>query len=366
MTLARQRADGDHRPARPVTQAHRPGLLRRSPGWALALVSAVVLVTTAVIAVALGPVRVPVPTVYAVLAEHLLSIDRTDPISYASREIVWGIRLPRVLLGLLVGGGLAACGVVLQALLRNPLADPYLIGVSAGATLGVVVALTVPTLAATALGLPAIAFVGGMLAFLLVFACAQRAGQLPPLRLVLAGVAIGALLTAITQWLIVTSPDNGDLRRALTWMLGSLTGIQLPGLAVPAVITGLSLAAFWAGSRWLDALALGEETAHTLGVNVAAMRVALIVLVAVTVGALVSVSGAVGFVALIVPHAVRMLIGTGHRRLLPLAATWGAIFLVWADVLARVVRPGQEIPLGVVTAIVGAPVFLVVLRRSTR
>ena len=337
------------------------------PGWVGAL-SLVTLLTSIVVAIGLGPVAISPRVVYGVLAEEFLGplgIDATSDASFAQREIVTGIRLPRVLLGVVVGSGLAGCGVVLQALLRNPLADPYLIGVSSGATFGVVVVLATPTGIGAVMSLPLAAFVFGMAAFAVVFVVAKRGVRLDPLRLVLTGVAVGAMFTAASQWVILSFPDNGDLRRALTWILGSLTGRELGAVTTPAVVTIVALVVFWVFSSRLDSLALGEEAARSLGVSVTWLRTGMVVLVAVTVGALVSVSGAVGFVALITPHGARLIVGTAHRRLLPIAAMWGATFLVWADVLARVVRPGQEIPLGVVTAILGAPVFLAILRRTT-
>ncbi|MFV0526222.1 MAG: FecCD family ABC transporter permease [Acidimicrobiales bacterium] len=335
-------------------------------GW-LGLASLTALLVSILLGIGLGPVTIGPDVVYGVLFEELLArvgVDVSTGASFAQREIVTGIRLPRVLLGVVVGGGLAGCGVVLQALLRNPLADPYLIGVSSGASFGVVAALAMPAIVGF-VSLPLAAFLAGMGAFVIVVLVARTGARLDPLRLVLTGVAVGAMFTAASQWIILSFPDNGDLRRALTWMLGSLTGQKLTAVALPAVVTALALVVFWTFAPRLDALAVGEETARSLGVSVGRLRTGMIVLVALTVGVLVSVSGAIGFVALIVPHGVRLLVGTAHRRLLPLAAMWGAIFLVWADVLARVVRPGQEIPLGVLTAMLGAPVFLVILRRTT-
>lgn len=348
-----------------MSRRHVAGAWRTIPTPVLLTITAGAVVASAVVAVGLGPVAVDASTAYGVLLEHLTGAEPGPDVPYATREIIVGIRLPRVLLAVIAGVGLSACGVVLQALLRNPLADPYLIGVSSGATFGVVTVLAVPSLAAMTLSVQAAAFVGGMIAFAGVFLVAQRGGQLPSLRLVLSGVGLAALFTALSHWIILTAPDNGALRSALTWMLGSLTGSTATQLVAPGVTVVVCVAAFVGSSRWLDALALGEEAAGTLGLHVGALRVSLVVAVALTVGMVVSVTGAVGFVALVVPHAVRLLVGTAHRRLLPMAAGCGALFLIWADVLARVVRPGQEVPLGVVTAALGAPVFLTILRRST-
>lgn len=362
VTSADDRTNGD-----PVDGDEARWLAPSGVGW-VGLTSLAVLVASVLFGIALGPVTISPRVVYGVLFEDIatrLGFDVTVDATYSQRQIVTGIRLPRVLLGVVVGCGLAACGVVLQALLRNPLADPYLVGVSSGASFGVVAVLAAPTTLGAVFSLPIAAFLAGISAFVIVFLIARRGVQLDPLRLVLTGVAVGAMYTAASQWIILSFPDNGDLRRALTWILGSLTGRDVDAVVVPALVTAVALIVFWVCSSYLDALAIGEEAARSLGVPVGWFRTGMITLVALTVGALVAVSGAIGFVALITPHAVRLLAGTARRRLLPIAAMWGATFLVWADVLARVVRPGQEIPLGVVTAVLGGPIFLIILRRTT-
>lgn len=339
--------------------------LQRLPLSLLLVVSLVALGVSAVVAVSFGPVRVPMTDVYAIVVDVAAPWLGLEPAaSFARREVVLGIRFPRVVLGVVVGAGLPVAGAIMQAVLRNPLADPYLIGVSSGAGFGVVAALVAPAVAPAWLSLPVAAFAGSILAFGLVFAFARQARQLTPVRLILAGVAVASFLSALTQWMIVSSSDEGTVRRSLTWLLGSLTGVELNALAVPAGITAVAIVVGLGCAGWLDAMALGEEGAHTLGIDVDRFRLVMVVVCALLVGALVSVSGAIGFVALIIPHALRLLVGTSYRRLLPLSAIWGAIFLVWADVVARVARPGVEIPLGVVTALVGAPFFLLILKRS--
>ncbi|MBP8920580.1 MAG: iron ABC transporter permease [Micropruina sp.] len=363
MTAVQQSAaDRDRATVEPLDTR---SLLQRCPAWVLVAASIAVLAGSAVTAIGLGPLRIPFTEVYAVLADTAMPWAGIDSgSSYARHEVVLGIRAPRVVLAIIVGAGLPVAGAIIQAILRNPLADPYLIGVSTGAGLGAVASLLFAALIPVWLGQPLTAFAGSMLAFGLVIGMARRSGQLTPIRLVLAGVAVAAFLAALTQWLIISASDEGTIRQALTWLLGSLTSVQFDQMPIPAIAVALGLTAGLAASGWLDALALGEEAAQSIGVDIVRFRWTMVSLSAAVVGTLVSVSGAIGFVALIVPHAVRLLVGSAHRRLLPLAAIWGAIFLVWADVLARIVRPGVEIPLGVVTALVGAPVFLSILRRT--
>ena len=238
------------------------------------------------------------------------------------------------------------------------------IGVSSGASFGVVTLMLVPNLPFSALSLPAGAFLGALGAFAMVFAMARKDSRLAPVRLVLAGVAVAAVLSALTQWVVLTA-ENSDVRTSLSWTLGSLTGVPLGDLVAPAVVTALITVVFLVVAGQLNAFALGEESAGTLGIHVERFRAVLVVLCALLIGTLVAYSGAVGFVALVVPHIVRLLFGTDHRKVLPFSFLVGASFLVWADVAARMVSAPSEVPLGVVTALVGGPFFLWILRRNS-
>lgn len=343
---------------------HGPQRLRVSTAAITAALFAVLTVSS-VWAVGIGPVSISFGRVYRILAEtyaRWLGV-RSDA-GPGERSIVTGIRLPRVLLGGIVGGGLAMSGAVLQALLRNPLADPYIIGVSSGASFGVVTLMLVPGLPFAALSLPAGAFLGALCAFVLVFAMARKDARLVPVRLVLAGVAVAAVLSALTQWIVLTA-ESSDVRTSLSWTLGSLTGVPLSNVLVPALVTAIVGLIFTAAAGQLNAFALGEEAAGTLGIDVERFRMVLVVLSALLIGTLVAFSGAVGFVALVVPHIVRLLFGTDHRKVLPFSFLVGASFLVWADVAARMVSAPSEVPLGVVTALIGGPFFLWILRRNS-
>lgn len=280
--------------------------------------------------------------------------------------IVLRLRLPRALLAIAVGGGLAVVGVAMQALVRNPLAEPYVLGASGGASAGAALFYLgfVPPLVAKAVSMPVAAVIGSWLALVFVFVVARQGPRLSTARLLLAGVAISALLGSITAFVTFASPEPDKLRAVLFWLLGSLAGADWPGtlLALSGALGGTAV--LWALARPLDLLATGEEPALALGVDVEKLKRALLALSAVVTGLLVSEAGLVGFVGLIAPHAVRLSVGPGHRRLVPLAFGSGAVFLLLADLLARTILGGQELPVGVVTALCGVPFFLVLLRTS--
>lgn len=275
--------------------------------------------------------------------------------------------MPRVLLGAVVGAGLAVAGTVLQALVRNQLADPFLLGASSGASAGAVLVIVYGAGAGlAALTVPLAAFAGSMGALVAVYAMARRGGTMTTGRLILAGVAVQYILSALTSLVLVLAAHPDQIRTVLFWTLGGLGGARWDELALPSaallVGTGLLLAL----ARPLDLLLAGEEGAHTLGLDTARFRAAVFVLTSLVIGVLVAYSGAIGFVGLMVPHAARMVVGAGHRALLPVAALGGAVFLVLADLVARTAAAPEEIPVGVVTALIGGPFFLWMLRRSSR
>jgi iron complex transport system permease protein len=273
--------------------------------------------------------------------------------------IVWDLRLPRVLTAAAVGAGLALAGAVMQSLTRNPLADPYLLGLSSGASLGAVAVLVV----GVGLLLPVAAFAGALLALVATLALARTGGTLAPGRAVLAGLAVSQLAAAGTSFVIFWTATGDSYREILNWLLGSLAGatwtsVAIAGVAVLAVGGVLVLSA-----TRLDAFAFGDTSAAALGIDVDRTRWTLMTVVALLTGAMVAVSGAIGFVGLILPHAVSSLTGPAHRRLLPVAALSGAVFLIWADTLARTVFDPRELPVGIITAFIGVPVFIVLIKR---
>ncbi|MDS1270662.1 iron ABC transporter permease [Lipingzhangella sp. LS1_29] len=330
--------------------------------WLLLVVPALVLSLGA--GVALGPVTIPPGQVlHLIVGQYLPGLG--DPPSGPRAAIINEIRLPRVVLGAVVGAGLAITGAVLQAILRNPLADPYLIGATGGASLGAVLVIIAGITPFGLLSLPLSAFLGAMVAFLVVIMIANRSGQLAPTRLILAGVAIAALTEALTSYIVLSSQDN-EVRSAMFWMLGGFTSAQWRTLSVTAVVVAVALVFFLAHSTRLNALALGDEGATSLGVEVDRIRMRLMVACALVVGSCVAVSGGIGFVALMVPHAVRMVAGGDNRRVLPLSACVGALLMLWVDVGARMVNQPEEIPVGIITAVLGAPFFIYLLLRSQR
>ncbi len=303
--------------------------------------------------------------VYHVLWYHLSFGQGTEPDATADR-IVWLLRMPRVLLALLVGGGLSIIGAAMQTLVRNPLAEPYILGISSGASAGASLFYLgfLPPLLSTTLSMPVAAFLGGLLAISVVYLVARSGPRVSVARLLLAGVAMSALMASITSFVTFASPDPDKLRAVLFWLLGSLHNAHWGLLPMPAIVTLAGLVLMLGLARPLDAMLMGDEPAHSLGVPVEATKRVLIVLAALVTGTLVATSGAIGFVGLIVPHAVRTLVGVTHRRLLPACFLAGALFLLWADLAARALLPSEILPVGIITALCGVPFFLVLLRRS--
>jgi iron complex transport system permease protein len=294
--------------------------------------------------------------VRAVLAH--LGIGST-PLPALDDGIVWQLRLPRVLTAAAVGAGLALVGAIMQALTANQLADPYLLGLSSGASLGAVSVL----LLGVSLLLPLAAFLGALAALAVTLGLAGALGRLTPSRTVLAGVAVSALGTALTSFVIFWTARGDAYQDVLNWLLGSLAGARWPQVAIAVggiVVLGIPL---MTRGRTLDAFAFGDRMAASLGVNVTLARWGLLGATAVLTGILVSVSGSIGFVGLVLPHAVRLFAGPRHRVLLPLSALVGAVYLVWADTAARTVLAPRELPVGIVTALIGAPVFAILLAR---
>ncbi|MGE3288918.1 MAG: FecCD family ABC transporter permease [Pseudonocardia sp.] len=352
-------------PAPPAARsAARP---RRRPAPLPVLVPALLagLAVAVCFGVAVGTVTVPLDATVSVLASHLLP-GRWGEFTVVQEQFVWEFRLPRVLLAAAVGAGLAVVGVLMQAVVRNPLADPYVLGVSAGAGLGAVtVFVLVP---AAAVGFPryGASFAGALVALAAVLVLARERGRFTPRRVVLAGVTLSYLFTALTSFLIFRSDDPRAANSVLFFLLGTLQDARWDNIAVAAavVVGGLVVAQWYA--RPLNAFVVGDETATALGYDVDRVRLVLLVTSALVTGVLVAIAGGVGFVGLVVPHAVRFLVGSDHRRLLPVAALASAVYLVLVDVLCRVVVSPAELPLGVVTAVLGAPYFLLLLRRNPR
>jgi iron complex transport system permease protein len=331
--------------------------------WAaLAIAALGVLVLVMAFAVSTGEVPVPFAVIAKTIGNKLFGAAYAlDPIE---EGIIWNYRLSRTVVAACAGTALALSGAVLQALLRNPLAEPYVLGISAGASTGAV-AIVILGLGGGLLGLSGGAFIGALVAFGLVALLASGAGGGSD-RVVLAGIAGSQLFNALTAYIVATSANAEQARGVMFWLLGSLGGTSWAdvGIAAPAALLGTLLCLLHA--RALDAFAFGSDAAASLGVAVTRVRIALFALTAAMTAVIVSLVGSIGFVGLVVPHAMRLLVGPRHGRLLPASALAGAVFMVLADIASRIIVPQQVVPIGVVTALVGAPAFALLLTRARR
>jgi iron complex transport system permease protein len=332
-------------------------------------VAVVALVAICFVTVHAGAIPIPPGTATQLIAQQL-GLAPADEGMQALRTILIDIRLPRVALGVLTGAGLAVAGVTLQGLFRNPLADPGLVGVSTGAATAAAAFIVlgwplIEYLSAPVLrhALPAAAFAGGLLTTIVIYAVATREGRTDVATLLLAGVAINAMAAACIGLLIFLSAEN-ELRDLNFWMLGSLNGVTWERLVVVGPLVLAAIVALMRFGKHLNALLLGETEARHLGFDVERAKRRMVMLVALTVGAIVAMTGAIGFVGLVVPHLVRLMMGADHRTLYPLSALLGACLVLLADLFARTIVVPAELPIGIVTSFLGGPFFLWLLLRQ--
>lgn len=337
-----------------IRSAHAYRLLLALLGLALAL--------SCVASLGFGAAPLPLTRVLEVLGQRLFGVQPLPAVSSAQDSIVWLIRAPRVVLGALVGAGLALVGTALQAVTRNPLADPHLLGVSSGAALGAVVVVLYLGEFIGLFSLPLAAFIGALTSMLLVLAIASRGGRLESDRLLLAGVAVSFVMMAASNLLLFLG-DHHAASSVIFWMLGGLGLARWELLWLPALCLALALLLLLGLARALNALMAGEHSAVSLGLEPRRVRLLVFICASLLTGVLVSLSGAIGFVGLILPHVARFLVGAEHRRLLPVSALLGALFLVWVDVAARTLLAPQDLPIGIATAAIGGVFFVVLLRR---
>jgi iron complex transport system permease protein len=330
---------------------------------ALTLGGCIVLALSVGVAVTLGPADVSLVNVRDILLNHLGLAE--IPVRVSEDAIVWQERLPRALVAAACGAGLGLCGAILQSLLRNPLADPFVLGVSSGASTGAVM-VGMLGLGGSALGLSGGAFLGALVAFGLVLLLARFASG-GTSGVVLAGVASTQLFSALTSLVMFAFADSDEARGVMFWLLGSLEGMRWDDVALSTAVVGVGAVICVAAARTLDAFAFGEDVAASLGIPVARTRVLLLILTALLTATLVSIAGAIGFVGLVLPHAARLLFGQRHSRVIPATIVLGAVFMVWVDAASRVAFAPTPLPVGVGTALVGVPVFvLLLLRRRGR
>ncbi len=311
--------------------------------------------------VAIGEMTIPMKTTAAAVTNRLGLTDIAVP--RIQEAVIWDYRLSRSLVAAFCGAGLALSGAILQSLLRNPLAEPYVLGISAGASTGAVSVMLLG-FGAGAISLSAGAFAGALLAFTFVVMLAS--GRQTADRTILAGVAASQLFNALTSYIVSTSANAEQARSVMFWLLGSFAGVRWPDVALAASVVSIGLVVCIWHSRALDAFTFGEDAARSLGIAVQRVRVVLLLVTALMTATMVSMVGAIGFVGLVIPHAARFIVGPGHMRLLPTCALVGALFMVVADIVSRIIIAPQVLPIGVVTALVGVPFFSVILYRARR
>lgn len=351
--------------------AARPMSLRnyRQAGISIRLVVggavlAALALAAALVSLSLGPVDIPVDHVASIVLSfvgiELADVGRTEHL------VIEQIRLPRILVGAVVGMALAVAGATMQGLFRNPMADPGIIGVSAGGALGAVIAIATGATGLFFLALPAFAFVGALAATFLVYGIAAVGGHFSMATLLLAGIAVNAFLGAIVSTIIIVLPDNEALREILFWLAGGLDSRAWEHVQISAPLILVATAVILLAARDLNLLMLGDDEARAMGVRVGLTRAMLLAASALATGAAVAVSGTIAFVGLVTPHILRLVLGPDHRVLIPLSAIAGAVFVIVADTVARTIVQPAEFRVGVLTAFVGAPFFVLLLIRNKR
>ena len=340
----------------------------RSSIYATALVGlAAFLFFSILAAVTFGNADLSLKDVYSVILYKIFHIKSMASYSEgAIHDVVWLIRLPRVLLALAVGMALSVCGVVMQAIVQNPLADPYVLGISSGASFGATLAIMLGIgsfLGGNSVGL--CAFIGAMLTSFAVIAIANMGGKATSAKLILAGMAISAVCSAFSNFVIYITNDKNAATEVMKWTMGSLAGASWSRVGVMLPVTLICVIIFWTQYRNLNLMLLGDDVSITLGTDLHRLRTFYLIVASVMIGFAVYCAGVIGFVGLVIPHVIRILFGTDHRRLLPLSALLGASFLIWCDVACRVILKNSEMPIGVLVSIIGAPCFIYLLVRKS-
>ncbi|UPA30222.1 iron ABC transporter permease [Terrisporobacter glycolicus] len=327
--------------------------------WILLLT--VILAATAVIAIAVGSTYIEPGEVYKVLLNKLTKGSLFGDVgTVMTQNIIWEIRFPRVLLGAICGAGLALCGVMMQCVTKNPIAEPYILGISSGASCGAVGVIVLGGVSAIGINsVSAGAFVGSIISGVLVFAIGTKMGKTTSTtRLVLTGMAISTIFSALTNLLIYSAENSNQAKNALFWTVGSLGGAKWDVLLLPFIVLVIVMIIVFIMSKSLDILLLGDDNAIVLGINVKFIKSTILILATLLTSSLVAITGAIGFIGLVVPHVCRTIGGNDHKRLIVLSSLVGSIFLIISDVFARGLFPPIEIPIGIITALVGGPFFL--------
>lgn len=318
-------------------------------------------------ALSIGTVYLSMDQIYSTVINQLVSDTSIDDFGKGPiHDIIWLLRLPRLILAAIVGCGLASCGVIMQAIVKNPLADPYILGISSGASLGATAAILLGigvSLGENFVGIAA--FVGAFVISLAVLFISNLGGRSNSMKLLLAGMALSAVCSAMSSFIVYFAQNKEGMQTVAYWMMGSFAGARWENLAIIAPIVLFSVLFFWTQSRVLNLMLLGDESALTLGTDLHIYRQVYLLISSLIVGFVVYSAGMVGFVGLIVPHVVRMLVGTDHKKLIPITALVGAIFLVVADGLCRTIIPRTELPIGILISLIGAPCFVYLMVKRT-
>lgn len=322
-------------------------------------------------AVSIGAFKVDIKTVYEVLAYKIFGIgsENAEAITQTSAyNVIWSIRFPRVLLGVIVGAGLALCGCVMQACVQNPLAEPFILGISSGASLGATFSIMLGVGALPLLAVSGVAFwsfLGAMAASFMVLRLASINGKSTTTKLILAGTIISSLCTAISNFIISVASDAQGMQSVKFWTMGSLASAKWEYIITPLLGTIICSLYFLTQTRHLNTMLVGDEAAVTLGMNLNKKRKNYMILISILTGVLVASCGVIGFVGLVIPHIVRSLVGADHKKLLPICTLAGSIFLVWTDAIARSIIPNAEVSIGIITSLIGAPFFAYILIKKS-
>ncbi|WP_353097600.1 iron ABC transporter permease [Tissierella praeacuta] len=344
---------------------------KRSAFSIIFIILLVAVVVSVVISVSIGQVSIPFRQSFNILRNQLTGCqigNASELVNSMFVDIIWQIRFPRVLLAMIMGAGLALCGVVMQASVQNPLADPYILGISSGGVLGATFSIMLGFGAGGMLGefrVASWAFIGALSAALLVLGLASIGGKTSSVKLVLAGTVINAICSASSNFIIYFAKNSEGIRSVSFWTMGSLASAAWNILPFVSVVVIAAIVFFLFQSRIMNTMLMGEETAITLGVNLNFYRRLYMVISSVVTGVLVSTCGIIGFVGLIIPHIVRSVVGSDHKRLVPTVILFGSLFMIWTDIFARTVIPNGELPIGIVTSLLGAPVFIYILIKKS-
>ncbi|MEG0238154.1 MAG: iron ABC transporter permease [Clostridium sp.] len=330
----------------------------------------ILLLVSIILAVSIGAVKIPAYDVYTIITHKALGISGIENnIDPSFIDIVWQIRFPRVLLASIVGMGLALGGVIMQGTVQNPLADPYILGISSGGTLGATFAMlmapSIVSISSNYFSVSFCAFLGALIASMMVFRLSSIGGRITPVKLILSGIVVNLICSAFSSLLIYMTNDNGQARIAADWTMGSLVSGTWETLLVPFITVTIATLFFVTQFRVLNAMLLGDESAITLGIDLHKYRKIYLIIVSILTGVLVASCGIIGFIGLVIPHITRSLVGTDHKINLPVSMLIGSIFLIWADVLARIILKNMEMPIGIITAIIGAPFFMYIMIKRT-